>query len=62
MIPTMIVFGLVAGRWWKTSLVVGTIGWPLLLFVQDILHVPREVLGAAATRSLASRFINWLSA
>lgn len=48
MIPTMILFGLVAGRWWKTSLVAGTIGWPLLLFAQDILHAPREVLGAAA--------------
>jgi hypothetical protein len=48
MIPTMIVFGLVAGRWWKTSLVAGTISWPTLLLVQDILHAPREVLGAAA--------------
>lgn len=48
MIPTMILFGLVAGRWWKTSLVAGTIGWPLLLLAQDILRTPREVLDAAA--------------
>ncbi|MDQ4096516.1 MAG: hypothetical protein M3144_01415 [Actinomycetota bacterium] len=31
MIPTMIVFGLVFGRWWKTALVVGTLAWPALL-------------------------------
>jgi hypothetical protein len=30
-IPTMIVFGLVFGRWWKLALIVGTVFWPLLL-------------------------------
>jgi hypothetical protein len=31
MIPTMIVFGLLTGRWWKTSLVLGTVGWAAVL-------------------------------
>ena len=31
MIPTMILFGLVFGRWWKPTLVVGAIFWPLIL-------------------------------
>jgi hypothetical protein len=47
-IPTLILFGLVFGRWWKTSLAVGTLGWPLLLLAGDILHSPKEVAGAAA--------------
>ena len=32
MIPTMILFGLVAGRWWKTALVLGTVLWVALLY------------------------------
>lgn len=30
MIPTMILFGLVLGRWWKSTLVAAAIVWPLL--------------------------------
>lgn len=48
MIPTMILFGLVFGRWWKTTLVAGTLGWPLLLLTGDVLHSAEEVAGAAA--------------
>jgi hypothetical protein len=47
-IPTMFLFGLVFGRWWKTTLVAGTLGWPLLLLTGDVLHSPEEVAGAAA--------------
>lgn len=32
MIPTLLVFGLIFGRWWKTALLVGTVGWLLLLW------------------------------
>ena len=31
MIPTMILLGLVFGRWWKPTLVIGTFFWPLML-------------------------------
>lgn len=28
MIPTMLLFGLVLGHWWKTCLVIATLSWP----------------------------------
>jgi hypothetical protein len=48
MIPTMILFGLVFGRWWRSTLIVGTVGWPVLLLTGDILQSAQEVAGAAA--------------
>jgi hypothetical protein len=47
-IPTMILFGVVFGRWPKTSLIVGTTGWPLLLLGQGTLHSAQGAVGAAA--------------
>lgn len=35
MIPTLLVFGLLFGRWWKTALLVGTIGWVILLWASQ---------------------------
>ena len=52
MIPTMLLFGLVLGRWWKTCLVVGTLGWPLLLWFDNIIDSPTEFLGAAGLAAL----------
>lgn len=46
MIPTMIVFGLVFGRWWRTCLVVGALAWPLLLLLDDTIGAA-ELLPAA---------------
>jgi hypothetical protein len=37
MIPTMIVVGLVLGRWWWAALGVAAIGWPLVLWTQGII-------------------------
>lgn len=48
MIPTMILFGLVFGRWWRATLVVGTIGWAGLLMSEGIVQSAQEVAGAAA--------------
>lgn len=36
MTPTMLLLGILLGRWWKTYLVVGTLGWPLLLWLDNI--------------------------
>ena len=36
MIPTMILFGLIFGRWWRVTLVAAALGWPLLLVVAGI--------------------------
>ena len=33
MIPTMIIFGLLAGRWWKSALVAGAVVWVAILLV-----------------------------
>ena len=47
-IPTMILFGLLLGRWWKVALVVGTSAWPVLLWAQGVIAAPPEIVGAAA--------------
>ena len=47
MIPTMILFGLLLGRWWKLALIVGTSGWTVLLWAQGLLATPTETVGAA---------------
>lgn len=31
MIPAMILFGLVLGRWWKTCLALAAVAWPALV-------------------------------
>ena len=48
MIPTMILAGLVLGRWWKSALVAGTAAWPALLWAQGVIATPAEIVGAAA--------------
>jgi hypothetical protein len=48
MIPTMILFGLIVGRWWRVSLVVAALVWPLLLVVTDVAGINSTLLGAAA--------------
>jgi hypothetical protein len=47
-IPTMILFGLLLGRWWKPALIVGTAAWTVLLWSQGLLATPPEIVGAAA--------------
>ena len=41
MIPTMILFGLVLGRWWKSAIAAGAVVWPAILVL--------AALGAANT-------------
>ena len=48
MIPTMILFGLIFGRWWRSTLVVGTIGWAGLLMSESIVAPAQKVASAAA--------------
>jgi hypothetical protein len=47
MIPTLIVFGLAFGRWWRFSLVAAALGWPALLVVTNVMNVEIGLLGAA---------------
>lgn len=47
MIPTMIVFGLVFGRWWRFSLIAATVGWPVLLLATGVMSPEPGLLTAA---------------
>ena len=40
MIPTMIFFGLVFGRWWRTTLIAAAIGWPVMLVISGVVQGP----------------------
>ena len=47
MIPTLLLAGLVAGRWWLVP--IAAVTWPALLFVDGVdLEGPTFVLGAGA--------------
>jgi hypothetical protein len=45
-IPTLILFGLVFGRWWLATLIVSAIGWPVLLIATDVESGIAFVIGA----------------
>ena len=47
MIPTMILVGLVLGRWWRTALVVGALGWPTFLIADNVVDLEPSLVGAA---------------
>lgn len=47
MIPTVILLGLVLGRWWRLALVTAAIGWPLLLLAADVVDLNTGLIGAA---------------
>ena len=51
MIPAMIVFGLVFGRWWKLAIAVGAVLWPTILVFTGVIGVA-DVLGATALGAL----------
>jgi hypothetical protein len=46
-IPTLILFGLIFGRWWRSSLVAAAVGWPVLLVATDTMDVEVGLLAAA---------------
>ena len=47
MIPTMILFGLVVGHWWKSTLVAATLLWPAMLLATGVIGFDAHVPGAA---------------
>lgn len=47
MIPTMMVLGLVLGRWWHLALATAAVGWPLLLLAGGVVEPGVALLGAA---------------
>lgn len=47
MIPTLIAFGLVFGRWWRTTLAVGILSWVVALVATDVIG-PANIPAAAS--------------
>lgn len=48
MIPTLILFGLVFGRWWRFSLFAAAVGWPVVLVATGVMSVEAGLAGASA--------------
>ena len=48
MVPTLILFGALLGRWWRTALVAGTLLWPALLLATGVVGFEPALAGAAA--------------
>lgn len=48
MIPTMILLGLVLGRWWWLALLVAGVAWPAMLVWADVAVLSPDLVGAAA--------------
>lgn len=55
MIPTMILLGLVLGRWWWPALGTAAVGWPLLLVATNVIDFDEGgVLAGAAVLAVAN--------
>ena len=48
MIPTLILIGLVFGRWWRIVIPLAAVGWPVLLIVTGVDSGFGFAVGAAA--------------
>src|SRR6516162_2914009 len=46
-IPTLILIGAVFGRWWRVTLAVSVVGWPMLLVTTGAMSVGPALAGAA---------------
>jgi hypothetical protein len=53
MIPTMMLFGLVLGRWWKVTVPLAAVTWPLLLVMSDV-DLDRSDIETAAILGVAN--------
>jgi hypothetical protein len=59
-IPTMIVFGVVLGRWWRFALVAAAVVWPLLV-AADGVGVTVGLLAYAAAIGVANAAVGVLA-
>jgi hypothetical protein len=46
MIPAMILFGLVLGRWWRLALAASAVLWPAIVLADGAIDSVGEVIGA----------------
>ena len=55
MIPTMILLGLIFGRWWRPALAAAAVGWPLLLGATNVIDFAEAgILAGAALLAVAN--------
>jgi hypothetical protein len=54
MIPTLILFGLVFGRWWRFALAAAAFGWPLTLVLLNDMDSNEWAPVAAALLAVAN--------
>ena len=47
MIPTLLLVGIVSGKWWRVSIPATTIGWAVLLLATGVVSGLAQVAGAA---------------
>lgn len=47
MIPTMLVYGLLVGRWWRFAILSSAVIWPIILLVDGVTASPWALLAAA---------------
>ncbi len=47
MIPTLILIGAVFGRWWRVTLLVSAVGWPVLLVATGTMSIRPALVGVA---------------
>jgi len=48
MIPTLILLGVVLGRWWRWTPPTAAVGWPLVLVASGVTTSPGELFAGAA--------------
>jgi hypothetical protein len=58
--PTMIVFGVVLGRWWRLTLVAAAVVWPLLV-TSDGVEITVGLLAYAAAVGVANAAVGVLA-
>jgi hypothetical protein len=51
-IPTLILLGLVGGRWWRLAMIVGTAGWPVVLLAGGVVGTGPELLAATGLAAI----------
>lgn len=47
MIPTLILLGLLLGRWWWLPLLISAVGWPILLVATGTMNIESGLLAAS---------------
>jgi hypothetical protein len=52
MVPTLLLLGLLLGRWWRTTLLIAVVGWPLLLLVDGAIDPGWGLAGAAGVAAV----------